>query len=77
MDHCWSTTPPPHVREHLSVVDQEFKTQFCRGHHLWCRRRQAHEPGRSISAAKEAKKNEAHPKMPPHGSQSREVQAAQ
>ena len=56
MDLCWSTTPPPHAREHVPVVDQEFKTQFCCGHHLRRRRRlQAHEPGRLISEDQDAK----------------------
>ena len=56
MDRCWSTTPPPHAREHVPVVDQEFKTQFCRGHDLRRRRRlQAHEPGRLIIEDQDAK----------------------
>ena len=49
----------PHLRMSVNtfpLLTKNLRRNFAAGHHLWCRRRQAHEPGRSISAAKEAKK---------------------
>ena len=77
MDLCWSTTPPPHAREHVPVVDQEFKTQFCRRHDLRRRRRPPSPWTREVNYRRPRRKNnKTYPKIFSHGAQEREVYQA-